>query len=484
MPEATGEGKTMALKVLRYTVIWIPRPRLVKLHRKPVRGQSMHGASVRLQWLGQVVALALAASAFAQPAEIATDTSNAPFGITLAGPAPAVLPQRLPSIMSHARDLGAAWFRVNVLWACSEPWHGCVEKSEGRLDWSLTDAIVGEAEKVGVSLLLNVRGYSCGTPCDRPNPLYASDPELKLRAYETFIRELVRRYKGRIRHWQIENEITERLFWRGTLDEYHRMLAAAYRVIKAEDAAAQVLLAGVPTMDAHFVSDPSDHRFRIRAFAAERLNTWKAIVAEARDNFDILDLHLYDSPASIPERIELFRRHLQSLGAHKPIWVTETGGPDTRNPAGDPRYFNKTPPTEAHASEVVMRLVLALSAGAERVFWFHLIGSGTGDEFAHVALVHGQEQQLAFSTFRLVARKLAGFASVHSVNAGRGISAYRFSRPAGDVYVLWAAKDSASATLASAGTRVLVTEVDGTTSRLAATSLTTGTVPIFVEPEP
>ncbi len=100
MPEATGEGKTMAFKVLRYTVIWIPRPPLVKLHRKPVRGLSMHGASVRLRWLGQVVALALAASAFAQPAEIATDNSNAPFGITLAGPAPAVLPQRLPSIIS------------------------------------------------------------------------------------------------------------------------------------------------------------------------------------------------------------------------------------------------------------------------------------------------------------------------------------------------------------------------------------------------
>lgn len=170
------------------------------------------------------------------------------------------------------------------------------------------------------------------------------------------------------------------------------------------------------------------------------------------------------------------------LGSQKPIWVTETGGPDTARGGGDPRYFYAEPPPEAYPAEVVKRYALALAAGAERVSWLNLWqpGGQQGTRFEQMALNHDQERAPAFHTYQLMVRQLQGFTAVENLDLGAGISAYRFSRPSDDVYVLWADKEAVVKMPISPG-RVTVTSTVGTSVEANSESLSVTTGPVFVE---
>lgn len=406
-----------------------------------------------------------------------------PFGVHAAallfGPA---IPETLPQwAIDQARTLGAAWLRVNLGWSF-------IERTEGHYDWSLPDTVVRAAEQAGVQLLLTVDGYAGGDGSFRlmpRNPLYASSPNEKRTAYETFLRTMVRRYRGRVRYWQIENEITSRVYWIDSLEQYVELLRLAYRVIKDEDPASQVLIAGFPQglVVEYVVVKPEDALHQ--AWVRNELSQIALLLDRTKRAFDILDIHLYEDPETIARRIAFWRARLEELGPPRPIWVTETGGPDTRYPYGDymPRppdmSFHDLP--EVHRSEVVKRNVQALAGGAERVFWHSLsIPGPPQDVWGGTALIRGQQRTAAFGTYRLLVRKLQGYTSVQRLEMARMIEAYLFKRPTGDVYVLWSRAASA-ARLPGAARAVVITDVDGRITLGNTSSIPITPIPLFVE---
>lgn len=403
------------------------------------------------------------------PASKSTPTStprpepDSPFGITMSGPVP-------PNLMGHVKDLGARWMRVDMRWQV-------IEQTEGSYNWWPTDMLVDQAQSTDVEMVVILTGYAPGA-FSPVKPLYfSSSPEAKLRGYENFLREMTRRYRGKIHYWQIENEVTLKNFWGASLDDYLTVLKTAYTAIKGEDPESRVLLAG-------FATD-----------AVLPLEQVQLLLEQGRGYFDILDVHIY-KPAETTDTttmdttIAFFYEQMRRAGYKRPVWITETGAPY-------PCIYRSTtePPPEVQASEVVKRYAAALSAGAARVFWFYLGGSIPPDElvwkciqpqqhgmqnFRHMALVRNGERRLAFTTYQVMVSKLEGFTSVSRLDLGKGVFAYRFKKPSGDVFVLWADRDMV-VTLPVGTTTVKVISIYGKTLEMEAAQLPLANLPIFVE---
>jgi hypothetical protein len=400
-----------------------------------------------------------------------------PFGVTTSG--------RFDYDMAgQVKDLGAKWMRVVVM-----PW-ATLEVTEGSYFWSPLDMWVAQAAEADVELVVTVTGYapgifSPGNPALSggriANPWYFSvSPEAKLRGYENFLREMVRRYRGKVRYWQIDNEVTLKSFWDAPLEDYIVVLQTAYTTIKGEDPESRVLLAGFAT-DA--VLPPEQVQL---------------LLEQGRGYFDILDVHIYKPPetadtTTMKTTIAFFYEQMQRAGYERPLWITETGAP---HPC---MYRSETePPPEMQASEVVKRYAAALSAGAERVFWFYLGGSIPPDElvwkciqpvrqpmqnFRHMALVRNGERRLAFTTYQVMVSKLEGFTALSPLDLAKGVSAYRFQKPSGDVFVLWADRDTV-VSLPVGATMVKVTDIYGRMEEMKSTQIPLTKLPIFVEEIP
>lgn len=381
-------------------------------------------------------------------------------------------------MIGEMRELGAVWLRLNVMWAN-------IEKTEGQYDWSYFDTVVRRAREAGIELLINVRGYTGAGWPGYVRELYVADRAEKLAAYERFLRELVRRYKGQIRYWQIENEVEWQDWWRGTMDEYVLVLGAAYRTIKNEDTTSQVLIAGCPTAP-FFLADLSNPLNPVSDLAWVRnyFERLRFILDRGRQYFDILDVHLYGKPERMTERIDFFRQQMRSFGYQKPIWLTETGGPDMREGVADSGKWEQLPPgdTDTQAREVPKRYALALAAGVDRIFWHSLTQQDvpTQNVWSGMALVRGKQRRPAFSAYQLMVQKLEGFTAVERLDLAVGVWAFRFAKPPSEVYVVWA--DSARVvSLPATSKSIIVTDIFGKTLQASPSQLSVTETPVFVE---
>ena len=263
-------------------------------------------------------ALPPSATSSATPTAAASDRaapSASRFGVHLAGNADLA---RAPQVAT-VRGLGAGWLRANIVWSD-------VERTGGRYDWSIPDAIVQQTIAHDVSLLLQLRGYTGGNTAFPKNPLYTSSASDRRSGYERFVRETVRRYRSTVRTWQIENEVTARTFWDGSIEEYTDVLHVAYRAIKEEDPGAQVLLAGIAAeQPVEWMATDPTAAARLR-WVTDSLAELDLLLRRSSGAYDILDAHVYRGPETIPARIEYLRARMGAFGDRKPIWVTETGG--------------------------------------------------------------------------------------------------------------------------------------------------------------
>ena len=144
-------------------------------------------------------------------------------------------------------DLGLTSLRYAI------PWHWC-EPQPGQFDWAAADERVDFAESIGLDLMLDVMHF--GTPLWLPQAV--GDP-LFPESLERFAREIVTRYRGRIKTWCAFNEPqVSALFsgdlgfwpphsrkWRGYMPVLSRVVQATGRAmaaIREADPAATVLL--------------------------------------------------------------------------------------------------------------------------------------------------------------------------------------------------------------------------------------------------
>ena len=195
------------------------------------------------------------------------------------------------------------WAAAGVGWQRNDAFSwGKIELRPGQLDFAATDRLVAASQRTGVALIGLVMS---APPWTTRDGTWIGQPKDSA-AWEHFIETMIRRYRGRVRVWEIWNEPDCSQFWSGAPEDYVALLAAAYHAAKRADPECLVMSAG---------PDGGGERFlqRILALGAAR---W----------CDLVGFHPYGAtPAEAEKRMHLAWRILNFYRVAKPIWITEVG---------------------------------------------------------------------------------------------------------------------------------------------------------------
>jgi len=187
------------------------------------------------------------------------------------------VPARL-DILNRCASCGVGWIRVDFNWLGIEP-------AKGRFYWELTDAVLERAEALNLAVfgsLAYTPGWANG---GRDRTVPPSNPA----DWQNFVRSVVQKYKGRIRHWGMWNEPNLQHFFTGSKEDYvHGILIPGARTAKQENPDCMIL---GPEL-AHDHKKPKLNNY----FKPEQ-STWavwlKYVLENAGGEIDILTHHIY-----------------------------------------------------------------------------------------------------------------------------------------------------------------------------------------------
>ena len=213
---------------------------------------------------------------------------------------------------ADCREIGLGQARVAVEWATIEP-------RRGQFDFSTMDRTLELAEANGVELL-EVLCYNA--PWNSPIPGSTKTMPADLAAFGDFVEHMAKRYRGRIRAWEVWNEPNADTFLTGPYAEhpeqrwhdYAAILETAYRSLKRVDPANTVVFGGLAHTSDHWWTD-------LEACYEAGALRW----------CDVLAIHPY--AGGHPERDPWYARYIDEIlrvmaargdGA-RPVWITEVG---------------------------------------------------------------------------------------------------------------------------------------------------------------
>lgn len=256
--------------------------------------------------------------------------------------------RRVPVTSVRLWDTGTSWAQIEI--------------ERGRYNWSGLDRALRTAEAAGVDDILMILGptptWNARTTegVHYPLPGAASVPR-SFASWDAFVAATVDRYAGRIDAYQIWNEASLRMFWRGSGQTLARLTKRAYDIIKERDPAATVV-AGSTT-----VRLPGAYERFFPAYLNELANLdWP---------IDVIAVHSYPTGEQDPndraENLRIARQTLQELGAPAlPVWDTELN----YGLAG-PGPIGRTEITGQQATDWTVRTYLdSLKYGIDRTYWY------------------------------------------------------------------------------------------------------------------
>ncbi len=226
-----------------------------------------------------------------------------------------------------AQAAGVKWSREEFQWQRIEP-------RRGEFDFSFYDKMLDIDDAHGISVYALVCYWT-----DWTKPY----EEEGFKDYCNFLRTLVRRYKGRIKHWEIYNE-PNIFFWSGPRERYPELLKMAYEAVKAEDPDALVLGCSTAGIDNKFVQMCLDNGAP----------------------FDILTIHPYRAVLHEESFIRELTQTREQIGGRQ-NWITEMGWPTVPGNATE----------RQQASRLVRSYLSAVGSGAcNNISWYNFRNDG------------------------------------------------------------------------------------------------------------
>lgn len=397
-------------------------------------------------------------------------------------------------------DAGWKWLRTDFTWSRIQP-----APPPAPFDFSRYDELVAQAESHGISLL-GILDYGVDWAAAAAPPGDDRYPPDDPATFATFAGETARRYRGRVRAWEVWNEPNNSLsgFWKPAPDPaaYARLAAAAARAIARADRKAVRVTGGLaPTFDllvygrdyAFFTEATRAEPRWFRRFQAAALHPYTFLQAPPPEE---------ENPPlgpSVPHQLQNFRDRLtESRASRLPTWVTELGwhtAPDSGFPLFPPGVSELD-----QARFLVRGTVLALSRQVERVCWYTLLDyasflSNKEDAFGLFRYTSSPgagalEPKPAYQAAKTLGAVLgpARFEKDLRIALGLPPGAYAFqfrsAKPAETILVFWTMLEGVTAevNLATAA-RVRRVEMDGTETDLGhptTVELALGPTPFYL----
>ena len=195
------------------------------------------------------------------------------------------------------KELGIGFVRFDFDWAMIEP-------RRGEFHFERYDELVETARQKDVEVL----PILCGWFDNRR----ISAPYKHMDEFLTYVRACVERYKGRIRYWEVMNEVNLPLFWGDKADgaKYADLLARTSRLIREIDPSAVVVYSGLSGIPLDFLE--------------------ASFKNGAAENYDVMNIHPYSwtevPELNLPSRLAGLHKLQEKYGVDKrDLWVTEMG---------------------------------------------------------------------------------------------------------------------------------------------------------------
>ncbi|MGQ9676813.1 MAG: cellulase family glycosylhydrolase [Chloroflexota bacterium] len=228
------------------------------------------------------------------------------------------------------RDAGFKWVKQQVLWyEIERPTKGqhYDEKNKVPNTWAKYDRIVDLCQEYGLNLIARL---DTSPEWARPgNPKLETPPD-NFEDYGDFVYEIVSRYKGKVRYYQIWNEPNWSFEW-GNRDidaaEFVELLKIAYRRAKEADPDVVIIAPALAPTTEESPKAFNDLKYLQRMYELG-----------AKDYFDIMSANPYglrsgpyDRRLDLEQDVNfsrpvLVRELMVAYGdVHKPIWASEMG---------------------------------------------------------------------------------------------------------------------------------------------------------------
>src|SRR3989339_1099794 len=205
-------------------------------------------------------------------------------------------------------------FKTMRLWDTRTDWRD-VEPTNNNWNWSRLDLVVSTAVKFNCDLIYNF---------GRTPTWAASDwklPPANIADWRNYVNTIATRYKGKIKYWEIWNEVNTGGFYTGTVEQMVEMTRVASEELKAVDSTNIILSPNIT-----------------RVYGIEWLD--KFLNLGGGQYVDVISFHLYDDNLYKPELdrplVAAVKSLMDNYGVgNKPLWNTEgaTGTPPTTDDA-------------------------------------------------------------------------------------------------------------------------------------------------------
>ncbi len=234
---------------------------------------------------------------------------------------------------------------ANVAWRVLNP-------SRGAYDWRNLDNWVSAAEQHGVDysyLFLATPQWASSRPHEScyAGAIGCAAPPANLRDWDDFVTAVAKRYRGRIRSYEIWNEPNDTHYWTGSIDQMLNMAEHAYRIIKSIDPQA-IVISPSPT----YSSSGPPHTW-LQAYLSKGGGAYA----------DVIGFHGYvgGNPEAINSVVSKIKEVINANGlGSRELWDTEAAwGRDSS--IADPR---------ARAAFLAKYYILQASQGVQRFFWY------------------------------------------------------------------------------------------------------------------
>jgi hypothetical protein len=396
------------------------------------------------------------------------------------------------TFMPLVRGMGGGFTKVYLFWNQIEP-------QKDHFQWDALDAFTNQLKspEEGLVSLFSTSTWAVQKPCTMLPPSPAKNPD----DYYRFVHAVVTHAKGHVRYWQNDSEPNSPIYWAGTNQEFIAELKLFHKAVKDADPSAVVVAGGYDGL----FNPPGTHPIPGQEKGLEFFDN---VMRDASDAFDVFDLRLYADPYTIPWRVDYIRARMKAFGYEKPIIATEYGGPGfyefmpniryaplvmkwlqaiaAGHANGDPaaadagqngvaelyRNLDQLPPQtqmfmqgcspqlqakfeRIQARDLVMRNVLALSAGVQKtLYWSMHVDTPNRDDVMN--LMYGKTAVMGYENgelkkrypigdvYQRMAKALAGVETVtrRDVPGRPAIFLFEVSRHRrAPVYVVWEKRD-------------------------------------------
>lgn len=239
--------------------------------------------------------------------------------------------------------------------------------------------------------------------------------------WEELLRRAARRYKGQVKVYEIWNEPDIKPFWKGTNQEYGRLLEIAHKAIKSEDPNAIVGTGGF-------------------AYAVEPgMGSWggneglqEYVLREHQKHFDWHIVHLHGDFGAFRFRVD--QRLLpvrMSAGVTQPLYFNETG------------YSKISRPGQREVAQTLYKKVLfAWNRGAAAYLWFTTyMGPENGEGEYGYGMFSGQVghtyPRAVYPAYAALAGHVRGKKMVREMNLGPASMGYVLHGPEEMLAFFW-----------------------------------------------